>query len=123
MSIVLFRRYTLVGALATLVHYLVLVALVGRAGVQPALATVIGATCGTAAAYAGNGRFTFGSRVPHRQALPRFGLVAAGGAIANGAIVWFGTELLHLHYLVPQIFATAVVLAGGFALNRSWTFS
>lgn len=123
MNILLFRRYTLVGAVATMVHYLVLVTLVGRAGVQPELATAIGATCGTAAAYAGNGRFTFASRVPHQLALPRFGLVAATGAIANGAIVWLGTELLGLHYLVPQIFATAIVLAGGFALNRSWTFA
>ena len=84
---------------------------------------MVGAVCGTAAAYAGNRQFTFASRVPHRRAMPRFGLIAAGGAIANGTIVWAGSDLLGLHYLVPQVFATAMILVIGFALNRSWTFA
>lgn len=117
-----FVRYSLVGSLATLVHYLVLVALIERAGTNAGLSAAVGATCGALAGYAGNRRFTFFSRAPHRQALPRFVLVAAGGAIVNGTIVWTGTELLRLHYLVPQVVATVLILVAGFALNRSWTF-
>lgn len=116
-------RYVLVGVLATLVHYAVLVTLVGRAGTPAALAAAIGAGCGALAAYAGNRRFTFRSRRAHRQALPRFVLVAAAGTIASASIVWIGTELLGLHYLVPQAVATALIVAAGFALNRSWAFA
>ena len=118
-----FFRYTLVGGLATLVHYVVLVALVELGGVNAGLSATIGASCGALAAYAGNKRFTFDSNAPHHQALPRFLLVAAAGAIANGCFVWAGTELLHMHYLLAQVIATAVILAAGFALNRSWTFA
>jgi len=118
-----FVRYSLVGGLATFVHYLVLVALVEGAGANPGLSAAIGATCGALAAYAGNRRFTFSSHAPHRQALPRFALVAAGAAIANGTIVWTGTEWLGLHYLLAQVAATALTLVTGFTLNRSWTFA
>jgi putative flippase GtrA len=55
--------------------------------------------------------------------LPRYLLVAAGGALANGTIVWLGTELLHWHYLAAQVLATALILVAGFALNRTWTFA
>lgn len=113
----------MVGGLATLLHYLVLVALVELVGVNAGLSAAVGAACGALAAYAGNKRFTFVSNAPHRQALPRFLLVAAAGAIANGSIVWAGTELLHMHYLVAQVIATALILVLGFVLNRSWTFA
>ena len=118
-----FVRYSLIGGVATFVHWLVLVALVEGTGMNPGPSAAIGAMCGALTGYAGNRRFTFSSHAPHRQALPRFLVIAAGAAIANGAVVWTGTESLHFHYLVPQAAATALTLVAGFALNRSWTFS
>jgi putative flippase GtrA len=99
---------------------LILVELAGASAVSSA---AFGATCGALAGYAGNRRFTFSSRAPHGQALPRFAAVAAFGAIASGSIVLAGTELLRLHYLVAQLIATALILWTGFVLNRRWTFS
>lgn len=118
-----FGRYSLVGAVATTVHYLALVALVERAGLAPPLAAMIGAMLGMATAYTGNYRYTFASDVAHQRALPRFATVAAAGAIANGCIVWAGTVPLGLHYLVAQFAATVLVLTAGFSLNRNWTFA
>lgn len=119
----IFARYSLVGVLATLIHYVVLVELIELGGANAGLSAAVGAMCGALSAYAGNRRFTFLSRAPHRRALPRFVLVAAVGALANGSVVWAGTELLHIHYLVSQVVVTALILALGFALNRSWTFA
>ena len=116
-------NYTLFGGLATAVHYLVLVVLVDLADVGAGLAAAIGATCGALAAYAGNRRFTFASDAAHRRALPRFLLVAALGAITSAALVFAGTEWLDLHYLVPQVAATVLVLFAGFTANRRWTFA
>jgi putative flippase GtrA len=116
-------RYSLIGGVATFVHYLVLVALIEGASMNPGLSAAIGATCGALTGYAGNRHFTFFSHAPHRRALPRFIVVAAGAAITNGTIVWTGTEWLGLHYLVPQVAATALTLVVGFTLNRSWTFA
>ncbi len=118
-----FFRYSLVGLLATCVHYVVLLVLVELAGASAASSAAIGATFGALAAYAGNHRFTFSSRASHGQALPRFVVVAAFGAIASGSIVWAGTELLRVHYLMAQMVATALILWTGFLLNRRWTFS
>ena len=115
--------YSLVGGLATVVHYLVLVSLVELADVSAGLAAATGATCGALAAYAGNRRFTFASDAPHGRALPRFLAVAALGAATSAALVFVGTSWLGLHYLLPQLAATALILAAGFMLNRHWTFA
>jgi len=115
--------YALFGGLATAVHYLVLVALVELADVGAGLAAATGATCGALAAYAGNRRFTFASDAAHRRALPRFLMVAALGAITSAALVFAGTEWFGLHYLVPQVAATVLVLFAGFMVNRRWTFA
>ncbi|MBM4218237.1 MAG: GtrA family protein [Gammaproteobacteria bacterium] len=115
--------YALVGALATAVHYLVLVMLVELAGVPAGVAAATGALAGALAAYAGNRRFTFASRAAHTRALPRFLAVAALGAVTSAAVVLAGTEWLGLHYLLPQAVATLIVLVFGYALNRRWTFA
>jgi putative flippase GtrA len=119
----LFVRYTLVGGLATIAQYVVLVALVELAGMNAGISSAAGAGCGALVAYQCNRRFTFPGRSPHRQALPRFLAVAALGVLLNASVVWSGTELLELNYLIPQVIATALVLAAGFTLNRSWSFA
>jgi putative flippase GtrA len=118
-----FGRYLLVGSAATAVHYGVLTGLVELAGGAPAPSAAVGAAAGAFAAYAGNHHFTFAPPVAHGQALPRFLAVAAFGVVANGAIVWTGTELAGLHYLAAQVVATLVVLWTGFLLNRRWSFA
>ena len=77
----------------------------------------------TEPAYAGNRRYTFASDAPHRRALPRFLAVAAAGVATSAAFVAMGTLWLQLPYLVPQAVATMLVLAGGYALNRRWSFA
>jgi len=115
--------YALVGGLATAVHYLVLVVLVELGHVGAGLAAATGASCGALAAYAGNRRFTFASSAAHARALPRFLAVAALGAATSAGLVHFGTVRLGLHYLLPQAFATAIVLYAGYVLNRRWSFA
>ena len=115
--------YALIGICATCVHYAVLWVLVEFAGTKAGPAAAVGATFGAFSAYTGNRRLTFMSRAPHGVALPRFLLVAAFGAIASGLIVWVGPERLHVHYLMAQVAATALILWTGFTLNRRWTFA
>jgi putative flippase GtrA len=118
-----FGRYLLIGLLATAVQYGLLVALVELTGAAAAPAAAFSAACGALAAYAGNRRFTFAGGAPHGQALPRFLAVAAFGAAASCAVVWSGTEILGMHYLVAQAVATTLVLWSGFVLNRRWSFA
>ena len=110
--------------MATVVHYVVLLALVELAGMPAPPSAVMGALCGAVAAYGINRAITFtSSTASHQQALPRFMLIAAAGAALNGAMVWGGIHWLGWHYLVAQALATVLVLGLTYRLNRSWTFA
>ena len=117
-----FFRYSLVGATATIAHYLVLILSVELLHFIPALASSTGAVFGALLAYIGNSHFTFKSSNEHRHALPKFFLVAAIGAIFNGAIVALGTEFFGFHYVISQLIATLSTLLLTFRFNRLWTF-
>lgn len=116
-------RYAVIGALATSMHYIVLMVLVELMRVLPGIAASCGAMVGAAIAYAGNRAFTFASDTEHRQALPRFLVVVAIAALLNGVLVWLSSALLGLHYLVSQLTATAFIFFASYRVNRIWTFT
>lgn len=116
--------YTAAGALATGAHYATLTGLVEGLAVAPGVAAGMGAALGALVAYALNRRLAFAATAaPHRQALPRFLAVAAGGAVLHGVLVWLGTSRLGLHYLLVQAAATGGILLIGYELNRRWSFA
>lgn len=117
-------RYTVAGGVATASHYVLMGALVEVCAWPAGLASVAGALLGAVVGYGLNRTWTFaGHATPHRQALQRFLVVAAVGALLNGALVWAGTMALGWHWLVAQAVATGLVLLAGYAANRLWTFS
>ncbi|HEY4067140.1 MAG TPA: GtrA family protein [Burkholderiaceae bacterium] len=116
-----FIRYGFVGALATAVHYLVLIGGV-EGGHWPAyLASGSGAVVGAQVAYAGNRWFTFAHTGAVSASWPRFQLTALFGALLGMAIVALGVRL-GLYYLLAQVVATGIGLLLTFAINRHWTF-
>lgn len=120
MSMVL---YAGVGALATVVHYAVLILCVEGLGWPPGASSPLGACAGAMVAYAGNRRVTFRDTTrPHAEALPRFAGVALVGAAGNGLIVG-GLAALGVHYLLAQVVATGVVVVATYQINRRWTFT
>ena len=116
-------RYTVIGGLATAVHYSLLAALVELGNWPASPSAALGALAGTAVAYAGNHLFTFKSRpAPHGRAVPRFLAVASIGASMGGLIVWGGTAL-GVHYFIAQAAATVCAVLLTYRLNRFWTFA
>lgn len=118
-----FLIFAAVGAIGTLAHYCVLISLVQLLAVAPTAATAAGFAVGAVINYLLNYLLTFRSSASHKVAAPRFFAVALFGMAINTSIVWLGTTLAHVPYLVAQIFATGAVLTLGFTLNRVWTFS
>jgi putative flippase GtrA len=112
-----------VGAIATLLHYLILIGLVESGLSAPATASVTGYLVSATVNYLLNRRLTFASTARHTRALPRFALTATGGASLNAALVFCGNDLLGLNYLIAQIGATLVTFVANFIMNRLWTFS
>jgi len=117
-----FTRYLLVGALATLGHWLLMAVLVEGVGMAAWLASGCGAVFGAQLAFFGNRRFTFNHAAAAGPAWWRFMGTAALGAVLGMAVVAAGVAL-GAHYLLAQAVATGLVVVLGFLVNRHWTFA
>jgi len=117
-----FALFVLVGGLSTGTQYVVLVALVQLLHVAPVPASVAALVAGAIVNYLLNYQLTFRSTVPHGVALMRFTLMACAGAALNTAIFWVLLHKAGFHYIVAQVFATAVVLVFNYFVGRLWTF-
>jgi putative flippase GtrA len=117
-----FLLFSTAGGFAAIGHYGTLIALSELAGAAPVPASLAGFVVGGVISYVLNYRFTFRSTKQHGEALTKFLTVAAVGFFLNGAVMAALTGPGHLHYLVAQIVATAIVLCWTFLCNRYWTF-
>jgi putative flippase GtrA len=116
-----FLAFAMVGVCGTVAHYVTLIAGVSFR-LDPVTASAIGWTLGAAVNYSLNYRFTFRSSLSHRQAAPRFALVAAIGLLLNTLLMAVQVGPLGVHYLLAQVFTTGTILCCNFALSRSWAF-
>src|SRR5512145_2173194 len=82
-----FSKFAAVGSVGTLFHYLLLIALVSGFSVLPALATSCGAVLGALVNDWLNRVFTFQSERQHREALPRYLLMASVGLGLNALLL------------------------------------
>ncbi len=115
--------YALVGAVASLAHYAVLIALVEIGGAPPVPAALCGYVVGGIVSYLLNRRHTFASDRPHREAAWRFALVALLGFGLTYAFMRLFVERLGAPYLPAQILTTILIMFVSFAINRIWTFA
>jgi putative flippase GtrA len=116
-----FLRFACIGGLATVVQYVVLIALV-RAGADPVVASAAGFAASVGLNYWLNYRFTFRSRRRHRETAIRFAALATVGLLLNSLVMTALTHGAGVHYLAAQLAATATVLLWNFLGNEWWTF-
>ncbi len=114
--------YASVGAVATLVHYAVLIGLVEGGGLPPVRATLCGYVAGGIVAYLLNRRHVFDSSRPHAETGWRFALVAVAGFCVTAALMTLFVDRLGAPYLPAQMATTVVAMFVTFAFNRAWTF-
>jgi len=117
-----FLQYAVVGAVATAVHYAILVSLVEAGLLAPQRAAALGAWVGAQVAFAGNAAFTFRGRGATFGAWLRFQATAVLGAALSFALVALGVGI-GVHYLLAQVAATLIVLLVTFEINRRWSFA
>ena len=82
-----FVRYAGAGAIGTAAHYALLIGLVQLAHMGAVAASTAGAVTGALVNYALNHRYTFASARRHRDAMPRFLLVAILGIALNALVM------------------------------------
>lgn len=116
-------RFGVAGGLAALVHLLMVVLLVERAGVSPLRANVAGFAVAFLVSYAGQRYFTFAdANNSHGQALPRHLAVAVAGWLLNQFLFALLLATTALPY--PLALALVLVAVAGitFLLGRHWVF-
>ena len=114
-------RFVAVGAVATVVHYSILIALVELAGVAPVVSTTVGYAGGTVVSYILNRRYTFKSNASHLASFPKFVALNVVGMLLNSAI--FAALMgLGIWYLLAQMIATGLVLIWNFLGARFFAF-
>jgi putative flippase GtrA len=91
-------RFGIVGGAATVTHAAILWLLADRLDIRPSLATLFGFMTAFSVSYLGHYHFTFGSRMPHRTALPGFALAAVSGAVLNVLIFVIMTDVFRANY-------------------------
>jgi putative flippase GtrA len=116
-----FAAFTSAGAVGTIVHYAMLIALVEVGHMHSALAAAAGAGFGALVNYALNYRYTFRSKARHLDTFPKFALTALGAMLLSWLIVRAFVQW-DAPYLVGQVLATGVVLLAGFASSQFWVF-
>lgn len=104
-------RFGLVGLAATLTHAGILWVLVEGYQISALVATLLGFLVAFAMSYLGHFYITFQSERSHTQTLPRFALVAIGGASLHGLIFFVAIDLIGWHYWIA--FAITIVLVPG----------
>lgn len=114
--------YASVGAVATAVHYAILLGLVEAGGWRPVPATLCGYVAGGVVAYVLNRRHVFASDRSHAEAGWRFAATAFLGFCITFALMSLLVEKFGAPYLPAQIVTTVLAMFVTFAVNRRWTF-
>lgn len=117
-----FLRFAVVGAMATAVHYSVLIALKEMFHVPLVVATSVGFLVGALVSYVLNRRFTFSVRPAFGLGLVKFLAALGVGLLLNGAIVGFLAHEAQIPYMIAQLAATGLVLFWNFASTRLLVF-
>jgi len=103
-------RFALVGLAGAAMYYALLWSMVELGGMPALLASSLAFALVVAENYLLHRHWTFASRAPHRQAFPRFVLMALCGAAVN-ATVMAACLKLGWHYLLAQALALLLVVA------------
>jgi putative flippase GtrA len=117
-----FSVFSMMGALGTACHYLVLVGCVQLAHLGPTLAATLGYCTGAIVNYVLNRRVTFRSTRAHAVAGPRYVTIVLLGLAINTAMMALLTARLGLHYLFSQVLCTGLVLMMNFVVSKFWVF-
>ncbi len=117
-------RFGAIGALATLLYFMVTAALGQPAiGIEPITAHVLGTAASILVSYFGHHRFTFQMQGAHDFHFPRFLTVTAALFVLSTAVMAIGRYGLTLnHTLVTAAIAIGYPIAS-YVLNRLWTFA
>ena len=116
--------FVCVGGAAAVTHLLVVALVVQGLALAPLAANVLGFLVAFCVSYGGHTLLTFSEhKAPHRQALPRFFLVACCSFALNEVLYYIALHQWHLHYLWSLFAVLLIVAIVTFVAAKFWAFA
>ncbi len=117
-------RFVAVGGSAAATHLLIVWSLVQGLHWPPLGANVAAFLLAFWVSYGGHFLLTFADAgAAHRQALPRFFVVACSSFVANELLYLVALRWLGWHYLVSLMAVLVIVAVGTFISSKLWAFA
>ena len=119
-----FLRYSVVGGLAFIVDYGTLVMLTEVFGLHHLLSAAISFVLGLVCNYLLSTAWVFGeSKLENKYAeFISFAVIGIIGLGFNELIIYLGTDICHLHYMLSKIISTVIVFFWNFTARRFLLF-
>lgn len=116
--------FIVVGALAALTHYVTAVSLESLGTMPAKFANVIGFLAAFPVSYIGHYFYSFAqqNRPLHRNALPRFFLIALTGFIGNESLILLGLHYTKLPFWILLAFVMVIIAVSTYLLSKHWAF-
>ena len=113
-------KFGVVGFMAFLIDYGLLAFCTEILHINYLVSATIGFTVSVVFNYLASMRYVFTHKdgMSRRREFIIFVVLSVIGLAINNVILWAGVELLHVHYLIVKIFATAVVMVWNFVTRK-----
>lgn len=117
-----FIKFGLVGILAFLIDYGIMVVLVELTGMNSVIASAVSFTISVIFNYYASMKYVFTHRkdMSQKKEFVIFVALSIIGLGINTVLMYIGVELLFISYLIVKLFATAVVLVWNFVSRKIW---
>ena len=115
-------RYGISGVASTLAHLGTMSLLTYVFQIQSTVASSIGFSLSVVVSYSLQRFWVFSDAASDYKSGFKFLAVTSMAFCLNLAVMWIGTELLHIEPIVPQAVAVAIIPVFNFLVNRAWTF-
>lgn len=117
-----FIKFLGIGAIATIIQYIIFIVLVEFSSLTIVLASALGYGISSIFNYLMNYHYTFSSDAKHKVAALKFTLVALVGLSLNSLLMYLLVELFNMYYIISQIIVTGIILVVNFFAHKLWTF-
>lgn len=113
-------KFGVVGIIATLIDYGVMVFLTEVLGIPPVASSTVSFCVSVVFNYLASMRYVFSHRegMSRRREFVTFIVLSVIGLGINAALMWAGTECAGIDYRIVKIFATAVVMVWNFVSRK-----
>jgi dolichol-phosphate mannosyltransferase len=118
-------RFGLVGASGVLVNYTLLYLLAGVGGLNHLAAAALATEAAILSNFIFNNLWTFGDvrpRTTWRRRVTQYNLFCLGGLVISVTVLAILSYLLHIHYLIANIFAIGAATVWNYTANHCWTW-